>query len=789
MHVFGTRFVRMLASAIVWSVAAMAGAGAADDVAATAREGRPLVLENDVVKVTFWQPGLCLRSVEFRQRPNLRLFPDPPLETPLYRIKLRGPAGRSEEIRSLEASSVTVRRPMEDRRSHWVLEASHGGPIDKVSVHVALDDSGFVDLRLEPGQAAAGWTIREVVFPQVATRGMLSDVVHETFVGGERPRPLRPDWRLPSGRYPVSPRIPLLYQYGPQGGLYLMTLDPDRWVKTTSMTAELDPGGKTLRAIVWRFGVEMAPSDPTPRYTARLGLIQDSAYEAAEVYRDWAMRQPWRPLRLSEREDIAAWRLRGVPHYFLYQADERPAGPDDDAGEPRVRTLDELEKTRQTSFTLREIPAVIESLPKEITELGGVIDLRGWEKWGLWTSPDWWLPRQGEAALRQAIQAIHKAGLHVTTDVQFNELDLHRAEGDHGGLGDEGRRIIESRGMIVEDVAITNERGEATWWGPAVDRCNFACPNVPAVFRDVAWTLARMREAGFDEVQFDGGGWTLDKECWNSKHGHAPGPGLWQTADAADYYERLRDAIPGARQSAFGFIEEYCNELRLGSYAAVYTRCEQDLMRDGTTRALEGLVDRRLPTPRPDMFSFVYHGRMIETGFFWEHGPTAYHAAANATLGVCAGPQGTPWLDFRRSLDAPWMKIFIAGVKARETFARKYLLLGQMLRPMSVAPLAPLKVYLRDAATREWTQQELVASAVVQQAYRADDGQIGWILVNRTNEPVTCVPQPPLPPWFAELSSAPMMRKTTVDGAQRFSRDELREFALGPAEVVLLEQD
>jgi hypothetical protein len=245
-------------------------------------------------------------------------------------------------------------------------------------------------------------------------------------------------------------------------------------------------------------------------------------------------------------------------------------------------------------------------------------------------------------------------------------------------------------------------------------------------------------------VQFDGGGHAILQPCWNPKHSHPKGHGYWQTQTARDYYDRVRDAIPGSRESGFGFVEEYFNEIRLHSYAAVYTRCEQELMRDGTTKALERLVDRRMD-PLPSMFSFVYHDRMIETGFFWAHGPVAYQAAASMALGVCAGPQSTPWLTFRDSLDKPWARIFIAGTKAKQTFGRKYLLLGQMLQPMRIEPWVTLKVGLRDAAAGKWQQEEVHAPAVVQQAYRSPDGKIGWVLVNHTEQAATCAPQPPLP--------------------------------------------
>jgi hypothetical protein len=188
------------------------------------------------------------------------------------------------------------------------------------------------------------------------------------------------------------------------------------------------------------------------------------------------------------------------------------------------------------------------------------------------------------------------------------------------------------------------------------------------------------------------------------------------------------------------------------------------------------------------MFSFVYHGRVIEDGFFPAWGPVAYTAAANIALGMCAGPQPTPWLSFRYLLGEPWVKIFVAGTKARQTFARKYLLLGQMLTPISVEPWTKIRVGIKDDATGQWTTREVEVPAVIQQAYRSPDGKIGWVLVNHTDQRVTCVPQPPFPRWFSELLSSRTLRRVTVAGSKPFNPADLQSVVVEPAEVVLLEQ-
>jgi len=743
------------------------------------RNSRLIALENPAVRIAFSGPRLRLRSVEFKNRPELTLAADPLTEASLYQIRLVGPDGRTQTIRSIDARSVSHKVVDPETKHFHVLEASHNGPIAKVAIHVTLAESGWVDLRLAPGPLESGWAVSEVVFPQMVTQGLLSGDPTKTLVGSDKPIALGTTWRFTGGRYPANPRIPLLYQYGPRGGLYLMVLDPDQWVKLVEMVPYFDNERK-LTAIAWRYGVNVAPGDRFPSYTARLGPIEHSPYEAAEVYRDWARQQPWFPAPLSQRTDIGSWRLRGVPHYYIYLPG---SGPDMLPKHPRDMTLEEIQeyqRKHQGKFRLTEVPAVMEALPKEVVELGGVVDLRGWEKWGLWMNPDWWPPQQGEPALREAIAAIHKAGLHVTADVMFNELSIHKPK-EQGGLGQEGQRALDVLGLVPDDVAMKNERGEIPLLGAPPFTGNPVCPTVRASFDHTVSTLTKMKDTGFDDVQFDGGGYSIGLPCWNRKHAHPPGYGYWQTAAARDYYERLRDAIPGAQESGFGMWEEYYNELRAHSYMATYTRCEQDV-----AQRVKTLQDKRL-APEVGMFSFVYHGRVIEDGFFPAWGPAAYAAAANVALGVCAGPQSTPWLSFRHMLDEPWVRIFLAGTKARQSFARQYLLLGQMLRPMAVAPWTPLKVGFQDDGG-QWTSREMEVPAVIQQAYRSPDGKIGWVLVNHTDQRMTCVPQPPLPSWFDEMLSSKNLRRATVGDARPVSGTDLTNVVLEPAEVVLLEQ-
>ncbi len=752
------------------------------------RNSRTETLQNDAVRLVFAVPRLRVREIVFKRQGPRRLSPDLLPEVPLYVIGLEDPDGRKEEVRSVDAVSVSVEPDAAGSGTSYLLRARHVGAVTAVAVRIVLYPQGYVDLKLEQIEKLPGCSVRRVVFPQIATPGLMSEKPEETFVvlGGSEPLSLGSGWgHSMRGRvYPVSARLPILCQYGPDGGAYLMALDPDQWVKDVEMQPVVARSGAVPTSIVWRYAVHTAPGDPLPRFTARLGPVQHAPYEAAEVYRDWAERQPWFPKPLSQRRDIGPWRLRGVPHYFIYLPESGPKRlpkpPLEMTPEERARFQNQPGGGR---FRLEEVPAVMESLPEEIRQLGGVVDLRGWEKWGLWMNPDWWPPRQGELALRRATDAIHRVGMHVTADVMFNQLNILRPK-QEGGFGEEGLRAVRSLGLDPDKVGVKDENGNVVWAGAAQYRGVVVCPTNPTSFEHTVTTLRKMMQAGFDDVQFDGGGHSIILPCWNREHAHPPGPGYWQTETARHYYDRVRDALPGSRRAGFGFVEEYYNELRAHSYTAIYTRCEQ--VRTVRQRS-ERLPAGSRMTPRPDLYSFVYHGHVVETGFFGSYGPTAYAAAANMAFGVCAGPQPTPWLTFRDILEQPWVQVFVAGTKARQGFAHDFLMLGQMLRPVVTEPYVTLKIGLKDERTGRWRSKEVEVPAVIQQAYRSPDGRIGWVLVNHTQQRVTCVAQRPWPPWLLELKSSANLRRVTAEGARTIEPAQVTEVVVEPLEVVLIE--
>jgi hypothetical protein len=100
---------------------------------------------------------------------------------------------------------------------------------------------------------------------------------------------------------------------------------------------------------------------------------------------------------------------------------------------------------------------------------------------------------------------------------------------------------------VPDDVAMKNERGEIPLLGAPPFTGSPVCPTVRSSFDHTASTLTKMKDAGFDDVQFDGGGYSIARPCWNRKHAHPQGYGYWQIA--ASVGNRLDERRLGAGRS------------------------------------------------------------------------------------------------------------------------------------------------------------------------------------------------------------------------------------------------
>ena len=327
-------------------------------------------------------------------------------------------------------------------------------------------------------------------------------------------------------------------------------------------------------------------------------------------------------------------------------------------------------------------------------------------------------PYEGEESFRAAVAEMAKQG-HITS-LYLAALHWCYRRASTGYYG--GERF-EKEGRPL---AVLNDRGE-------VDRYVF--PSAQKHFVNLC--------AGCDEVQdlfarnfmtlMDlGGVWLqLDQQiglyaspCYSETHNHEPGYGHWMYRKMLEFARRIRAAAKTRNPAAAFSCENPC-EIRIQELDAFMTR-----------PYLSGDEIEAIP-----IFEYVYHPYAISYGgdvAMW----LAHRDAACIKHAMCCvyGLQnlisiGEPDYDIDvPEIEHPVLPLLKHIVQAQRTYARDYLVFGDMMRPtpMDVArtpvelwwpPTAPqIKMIFKEIPT------------VVHGVWKAADGRIGYVLVNWTGD-------------------------------------------------------
>ena len=240
---------------------------------------------------------------------------------PLYRLVLSREDGSDFEIASAQAGSVATRRT-DDGAS---LTFEH--PDHKLTIPCTV--------RIEPASSRLAWKIairntgplgvRSVFYPQWAAPLHLpkgeSRLLFPFLDGQEF---IEPGKYLPEGggkrmQYPGQAALQMLAYHDAESGLLGMTLDGDGWVKH-------------LRVMRIHGALDLSfEHNPDERPGTNIDLPYETVFQpfrgdwhdAADIYRDWAVKQKWARQKLTERNPpqyltkafpIVTFEIRGDPY-------------------------------------------------------------------------------------------------------------------------------------------------------------------------------------------------------------------------------------------------------------------------------------------------------------------------------------------------------------------------------------------------------------------------------------------------------------------------------------------
>lgn len=240
---------------------------------------------------------------------------------------------------------------------------------------------------------------------------------------------------------------------------------------------------------------------------------------AADIYKAWALKQPWCARSLARRDDLPEW-LKTGPAMVRFNRRwlSRPE---------RIEAW--LKDYWQARFPQAPL----------------IVAFWGWERVDAWISPEYFPPYPSEQGLRKCVRAVRSAAGHpFFWPSGYHWAVTYNKRGD-GTFGWDDREDFEKVGLPH---AVRNRDGSPWGWEPPWLRGG----TNRALCRGDQWTrqwfndiCVELTRRGADLIQVDqvvGGLAPGRGRCYSTEHGHPPGPGLWDTEAFAEQLDTMLKA-------------------------------------------------------------------------------------------------------------------------------------------------------------------------------------------------------------------------------------------------------
>jgi hypothetical protein len=512
--------------------------------------------------------------------------------------------------------------------------------------------------------------------------------------------------------YPGAASMQVLAAYDAAGGVYLACRDASGAKKRFSARRV----ERRLVLAVEHIQTEESTQRWAPPYDvalATLATVENKPVDwetAAELYRAWAVKQPWCRATLAQRVaggDVPRWLVE--PSLFYTYS---------------IRGVD------QNRQPINRVPLLLDQAERWRQVIGGPVTMMimAWEKHDTWVAPDYFPPVGGETAFQAATRALHDKGHHTLVFLSGLKWTLHKE------LQAEGRPAVR-----VDDEAEFNRRGRAS---AVADREGAAviygkpdqgvgqnaqvCAATPLSREVLLGSAMHCARLGIDCVQADqivGGG---VPECYSTRHGHLPGGGVWASRALYEQFAAIRRE-GRSRSPEFAFSIEEPGEFFIPVLDVYHAR---DYQQGRWPRMGKGV--RGVP-----LFTHVYHDYLLgyggDSSHVAEHPSqlAVYHQAMNLVCGKTAGA-------------AVWSRCFdplkTHPIQARVLRShldlwrtrRDYLALG---RRLPTPPLAVDSLRIKFPTETPKIPRELEVPAVLHTLWQRADGRVACVLASIDTRP------------------------------------------------------
>ena len=497
----------------------------------------------------------------------------------------------------------------------------------------------------------------------------------------------------------------LSYQDG-TAGVYLASQDTAGHARDLCIAKQ---GGKEyLLYQKYRLPEEPAAEWRSP-YDVVLGVTSGTWQQTADIYKRWAVQQPWCAKTLDKRDDI--------PDYWKHGPCIHTVG---------VRTYDP--KTRVCSGSY--YPELAEHLRLFREKIDGPVVpmLPSWENHRRWTAGEYF-PIFDQQQAKGVLAQIRHNGFRPFVFLS-GLFYTFQNEGRDGGDLSGWKRYADSLVLDASGKPTTNVLNESSpdktniWKRHSYQLCP-AAPGTKEFFRSV---IDQLHALGIDIVQMDQATSGMGGVCYSTEHGHPPGEGLYRS-------ETFRDLLADMGQHGrslsreFLLMNEELHEELIPYLGGFHTREHKEYW---WYRGAPGA--RGIP-----LFTYLYHEYAIAYG---GEGPSLRKRQDNATVRNMAvnlvtgkTPAASVWSSQSAMAEAhaDQFKMLRNHSHLLKTEAQRFLMLGRMLHTLEFdTPSVTLQIFAKRDG--EWKPIPLEERSVLSSSWQSPEGNVGHCLVNITHE-------------------------------------------------------
>jgi len=435
--------------------------------------------------------------------------------------------------------------------------------------------------------------------------------------------------------YPGGLSAQLMSFQDDEGGLYYGVHDGNGYTKGMHQYRTLD--GINLVA-VHLFPYEYGNDYKIP-YDTVLAVFQGDWYYAADIYKEWAIKQEWCSKKIVERKDIPKWLIDGTP------------------------TIDVYGIVKHT-FPDGEDSSLVKSskILREMTGRPSFILMAGWEKNGPWITPEYFPPRAGEENFRKGTKELRERGDYTGVYISGLKWTLDKGEDgkpykDKFGFDEKGKPYA----IVREDGRIYISPSNPNFHTEICCGTNFAYEMLSDIIKE-----CQDRDINVPHLdQIVGGGQAI---CYAKNHNHKPGPGNYQ-------YQSFKKLFSGLlkqglkRDPNFATSPEEPNELYNQSFNCYFGRDQ------GLTNWPRG-NGKGIP-----LFTYLYNEYIPEYTPDVDSGSFAFN---QGILLICGLPPVVGNMAGIKEIEPVVKKTIQGSIKIFDSPGCKYLTMGKMLHPLKI---------------------------------------------------------------------------------------------------------